>query len=239
MSDKEYHFQNWFRDRLTNLGKNFEVGGRNSYPDFRFVKAAEGFELKGLAYPGRSASFDCNSQIPCGEHNGRQILYVFGRYPSNPDGNSYPVLDLVMCHGSFLNADSFYQHKNRSFQGLGSYGDILVRDRKMYVVPTPYTLAEGTAHRRTLILPVDWPVESDLEGIGDLTRKEVEWRVEAYKFNLSTNELATEISRKPGQIHEHVFRAYRVKGDPMEPLALRESARNKAIETMLGRMEGS
>jgi|SRR5829696_8936912 len=28
--------------------------------------------------------------------------------------------------------------------GFGSYGDILVRDRKMYVAPTPFALAEGT-----------------------------------------------------------------------------------------------
>jgi hypothetical protein len=59
----------------------------------------------------------------------------------NPDGRMdilrYPVLDLMLCHGSFLNADISYEHKNKSFRGFGSYGDILVRDRKMYVAPTP------------------------------------------------------------------------------------------------------
>ena len=54
--DKEFHFQNWFKSRLTDTGLNFEVGGRNSYPDFRLVVSPEGFEVKGLAYPGREAN---------------------------------------------------------------------------------------------------------------------------------------------------------------------------------------
>ena len=65
------------------------------------------------------------AKSPAGEHNGRQVYYVFGRYPAEPDGNRYPVLDLVVCHGSFLNANNTYAHKNRSFRGFGSYGDIL------------------------------------------------------------------------------------------------------------------
>src|SRR5436853_116816 len=51
-TDKEYHFQNWFRTRLEKKGLYFEVGGRNSYPDFRMVATTDGYELKGLAYPG-------------------------------------------------------------------------------------------------------------------------------------------------------------------------------------------
>jgi hypothetical protein len=109
--DKEFHFQNWFRRRLESLGLNFDSPGRNSYPDFRLVRYPEGYELKGLAYPGREADYDCNSQVPYGEHNGRQVYYVFGRYPTDPDGNRYPVLDLVLCHGSFLNPDNTYVHK--------------------------------------------------------------------------------------------------------------------------------
>ncbi|MGO8678760.1 MAG: hypothetical protein ACLQVX_23190 [Limisphaerales bacterium] len=77
--DKEFHFQNWFKARLVETGLNFEVGGRNSYPDFRLVATADGFEVKGLAYPGREANYDCNSQAPSGNHNGRTIHYVFGR----------------------------------------------------------------------------------------------------------------------------------------------------------------
>ncbi len=100
--DKAFHFQNWFKARLGETGLNFEVGGRNTYPDSRLVASTEGFEVKGLAYPGREANYDCNSQVPSGRHNGRTIFYIFGRYPAEPDGDSYPVLDLVVCHGDFL-----------------------------------------------------------------------------------------------------------------------------------------
>ena len=127
---------------MVEVGAHYDAAGRNAYPDFKLLNHAEGYEPKGLAYPGRATSYDSNSQLPSGEHNGRQVYYVFGRYPVDPDGNTYPVLDLVICHGSFLNADSEYEHKNRSFSGFGSYGDILVWDRKMYVAPTPFTLAD-------------------------------------------------------------------------------------------------
>ena len=220
-SDKEFHFQNWFKRRLQHLGENFDEPGRNTYPDFRLVHHPEGYELKALAYPGREADYDCNSQLPRGEHNGRQIFYVFGRYPNNPDGNRYPVLDLVVCHGSFLNADNTYVHQNKSFRGFGSYGDLLVRDRKMYVAPTPFALAEGTAHRRTLILPADMPVDSDLMEVGVLTRREVEYMVVAYQFDLRTNELDTTLVRNPNAGCEHVFKAWRVHGDSQEPVTLR------------------
>ena len=150
--DKEFHFQNWVKQRLTELGVPFEQGGRNTYPDFRIVPVTEGYEVKGLAYPGRVTDFDSNSQVPTGYHNGRSIYYVFGRYPAKPDSNEYPVTDLVLCHGDFLNADHEYRHENKSFRGFGSYGDILVRDRKMYVVPTPFALARNVAHHFTLIL---------------------------------------------------------------------------------------
>ena len=76
-TDKEFHFQNSFKARLKEIGLKFDVGGRNSYPDFRIVETTEGYELKGLAYPGRDASFDSNSQVPAGFHNGRTIYHVF------------------------------------------------------------------------------------------------------------------------------------------------------------------
>ena len=220
-SDKEFHFQNWFKGRLEALGLNFDSPGRNVYPDFRLVKFTEGFELKGLAYPGREADYDCNSQAPCGEHNGRQVYYVFGRYPKDPDGKRYPVLDLVLCHGRFLNADNTYVHKNKSFRGFGSYGDILVRDRKMYVAPTPFALAEGTAHRRTLIVPEEHNVDADLVEVGTLIRREVNEVVVAYSFDLRTNEMDTTQVPNPGAGREHVFKAYRCTGDPADGVTLR------------------
>lgn len=70
-TDKEFHFQDWFKFRLESLPYAFEEGGRNSYPDFRLVEHTEGYELKGLAHPGRDATFDSNSQVPTGYYNGR------------------------------------------------------------------------------------------------------------------------------------------------------------------------
>ncbi len=219
--DKEFHFQNWFGERLDELGLNYDSPGRNTYPDFRLVQHAEGYEVKGLAYPGREADYDCNSQIPRGEHNGRQIYYVFGRYPAKPDGNHYPVLDMVLCHGSFLNADHTYVHENKSFRGFGSYADILVRDRKMYVASTPFALADGTAHRRTLILPESHPADDDLVEVGTLTRREVKLVVVAYSFDLVTNEIETRIVDNPNADREHIFKAYRAVEDSPEHVKMR------------------
>jgi len=220
-TDKEFHFQNWFRSRLEETGLNYEIGGRNSYPDFRIVAATEGYELKGLAYPGRDASFDSNSQVPSGAHNGRTIYYVFGRYPKKPDGNAYPVLDFVVCHGDFLNADHEYVHANKSVKGFGSYGDLLIRDRKMYVVPTPFRLAGGVAHRETLILPAEVHAGHDFVQVGELLRREAEELVVGYSFDLRTNELLPEKVPNPGAGREHRFRAWRVRGSPMDPVTMR------------------
>jgi hypothetical protein len=186
--------------------------------------------LKGLAYPGREADYDCNSQLPCGEHNGRQVYYVFGRYPVKPDGNRYPVLDLVLCHGSFLNADNSYKHQNKSFRGFGSYGDILVRDRKMYVAPTPFALAEGTAHRRTLILPASNKLREEFVPVGRLRRKEVNDVVIKYQFDLRTNELKTTTAPNANAGREHVFIAYRLLGDPTDNVTLR--SREKVLREL-------
>src|SRR6266540_1357725 len=73
-SDKEYHFQNWFEERLD------------------------------------AEDFDCNCQVPTGVHNGRTVFYVCGRYPDDVarTEKEYPLLDLVVCHGDFLNADHTY-----------------------------------------------------------------------------------------------------------------------------------
>ncbi len=142
--DKEFHFQNWFQSRLESQSIDFDEPGRNTYPDFRLVHSPLGYEIKGLAFPGRVNDYDCNSQMPHGIYRGRHIFYVFGRYPAKPTSDKYAVHDLVVCHGSFLNADDDYVHKNKSIRGMGSYGDILLRDRKMYVAPTPFGLLEGS-----------------------------------------------------------------------------------------------
>lgn len=213
-SDKEFHFQNWVEERLIDLGLNFDEPKRNTYPDFRLVNHPIGFEVKGLGWPGREASYDSNSQVPTGLHNGRSIYYVFGRYPSNVSNlDAYPVTDLVICHGSFLNADTEYVHQNKSFRGFGSYGDIQVRDRKMYVVPTPFFLALGTTGLSTLILPEDQQITTnELVQVGELERQEVTKIVSSYEFNLQTNKLSKHHMDNPHAGSIHRFFAYRSRG---------------------------
>jgi hypothetical protein len=223
LKDKEFHFQNWAQTRLEETNLHYEKGGRNSYPDFRMVHSPEGYEVKGLAYPGREVNYDANSQIPSGSHNGRVIFYIFGRYPDKPDGNSYPTLDLVICHGDFLNADHEYIHQNKSLKGFGSYGDILIRDRKMYVAPTPFGLVSGVAHTQTLILPEDFSVIGDFQHVGTLIRKEAEKLIIGYTFNLRDNMLTPEIIANPSAGREHVFHAWRFIGGSNEPVVMRQA----------------
>lgn len=185
------------------------------------VKYTDGYELKGLAYPGRDASFDSNSQAPTGFHNDRNIYYVFGRYPQEPDGDKYPVLDFVICHGDFLNADHEYVHENKSVKGFGSYGDILIRDRKMYVVPTPFRLVEGTAHHNTLILPADVVPGKNYVQVGELRRVEASDMIVGYTFDLRKNELIPQKVANPGAGKDHLFRAWRAKGDKRDPVSMR------------------
>lgn len=230
--DKEFHFQNWVKDRLTELNVPFDQRGRNSYPDFSMVPVTEGYEVKGLAYPGRDMSFDSNSQVPTGFHNGRSIYYVFGRYPADPDGDAYPVTDLVLVHGDFLNADHDYVHKNKAVRGFGSYGDILIRDRKMYVVPTPFALARNLAHFYTLIMPATETPGDDFEMIGELVRVETAHLVVAYRFDLRTNDLTPDTIPNPHAGREHHFRAWRPRGEAGDRRVEMTPRRERAVPTI-------
>ena len=219
--DKEFHFQNRFQARLNDLKIDFDEPGRNLYPDFRLVRQSEGYELKGLAWPGREKDYDCNSQAPSGSHKGRTIFYVFGRYPSAQAGEKeYPVIDLVICHGDFLNADHNYVHKNKSIKGFGSYGDIMIRDRKMYVAPTPFALVAGTTGAQTLIVPDDFQKDSRFKKVGGLTRIESSELVIGYKFDLRENTLIAEKIPNPEANKQHNFIAYRLKGRGGKPVSM-------------------
>jgi hypothetical protein len=210
--DKEFHFQNWFQDRLESLNIDYTPNGRNTYPDFLIDKEKEGYEIKGLTHPGRSNDFDANSQVPMAKHNGREIFYVFGRYPRTPD-SSYPVHDLVLCHGSFLNNDKNYKHKNKSTRGFGSYGDILIRDRKMYVPPAPFGLLDGVEGNITLIIPKSFSIDLEkFETVGEFSRQEVEKKLKSYSFDLETNELKRNLKKNSNAGKIHKYSAYRIKG---------------------------
>lgn len=228
--DKEFHFQNWFQKCLVNLNLNFDEPGRNVYPDFRLVNFTEGYEIKGLATPGRSKDYDSNSQVPAGLHRGRTIFYVFGRYPRDEKSQEYPVIDLVLCHGDFLNADHKYNHKNKSVRGFGSYGDIMIRDRKMYVVPTPFALTIGTVGAKTLILPDDYPVDDRFVKVGDLVRTEAKELLISYAFDLKTNDLTAKKIPNPAIGTKHNFSAYRLKSQGEQPVSMQPVDENTVSE---------
>ena len=204
------------------------------YPDFRLVKLAEGYEVKGLKWPGRESTYDSNSQVPTGYHNGRQIFYVFGRYPADLDAfprqatgrRQYPVLDLVICHGDFLNADYDYVHRNRSVKGFGAYGDIMIRDRKMYVAPTPFVLTEGTTGLQTLIVPEGREPDSRFQEVGRLARVEAETLLVGYNFDLRSNELTAERIPNPNAGTEHRFVAYRIGNGTSKAVRMVDSIPN-------------
>lgn len=220
-SDKEFHFQNWFEARLADTDILFDKSGRNTYPDFTLVEFTEGYETKGLAWPGRESTYDCNSQVPRGYHNGRDVYYVFGRYPKSEDaGKQYPVIDLVICHGDFLNADHEYVHKNKSVKGFGSYGDIMIRDRKMYVAPTPFAVADGLTGTRTLVVPALYKPPKGFKKVGDLARTEAMDLVVAYEFDLTKNNIMAKTLPNPDAGKKHSFIAYRIESDSDKPVTL-------------------
>jgi hypothetical protein len=220
-TDKEFHFQNWFEERLSAADVLFDKGGRNSFPDFALVEFTEGYEIKGLAWPGREASYDSNSRAPTGFHNGRDIFYVFGRYPpTNAGETEYPVIDLVICHGDFLNADHDYLHKNRNVKGFGSYGDIMIRDRKMYVARTPFAIVSGLTGSRTLLVPATWSVPEGFLNVGSLARIEADRLVVGYEFDLTHNTIAPKLIQNPTAGAVHRFEAYRLGNDPGGIVAL-------------------
>lgn len=215
--DKEFAAQDWIQDRLGDAGLGHEESGRNTYPDFPLTGTpTEGFEVKSLAFPGRDASYDANSQPPSGVHNGRAVFYVFVRYPK-AGGTAYPVYDLVICHGDFLNPTRDYVHKNDNVPNFGAYGDIMIRDRKMYVVRTPYALADGLAGQRTLLLPAGWDVPDGFKSVGQVDRVEAEDVAVGYQFDLKASELRVISERNPNAGEIHSFKAYRpVDGDDVE-----------------------
>ena len=220
-TDKEFHFQDWFQERIKSLNIFFEQGGRNSYPDFTLVQFTEGYEIKGLAYPGRDASYDCNSQVPTGCHNGRDVYYVFGRYPKDSANEAeYPVIDLIICHGDFLNADHDYIHENKSVKGFGSYGDILIRDRKMYVAPTPYAIADGLAGTKTLIVPDTFAAPNGFKNVGNMIRTEADKLVVGYRFKFGTNLITASKVPNPDAGKEHKFSAFRIDTDSDKPVTM-------------------
>ena len=121
--------------------------------------------------------------------------------------------------------DHEYVHKNKSVKGFGTYGDLMIRDRKMYVVPTPFRIADGLAHQRTLILPGDHAPGDDLIDVGELVRREAgPLGCRLYLRSKRTNELGVERVPNPHAGREHRFHAWRI-GQAGTPVVMAEEQR--------------
>jgi hypothetical protein len=105
-------------------------------------------------------------------------------------------------------------------KGFGTYGDIMIRDRKMYVAPTPFALTEGTTGLMTLILPEDLGADDRYQVVGSLTRVEAEMLVVGYRFDLRTNELSAERLPNPRAGTQRRFIAYRLKEQASKPVTM-------------------
>jgi hypothetical protein len=99
----------------------------------------------------------------------------------------------------------------------------MIRDRKMYVAPTPFALTQGTEGHITLILPIHYPDDNRLVNRGVLTRIECGELVVGYRFDLQTNQLSAEKITNPGADTKHKFVVYRPQREPGPPVILANS----------------
>ena len=96
----------------------------------------------------------------------------------------------------------------------------MIRDRKMYVAPTPFALTEGTTGLMTLIIPEGMEPDPRFKEVGKLTRVEAETLVVGYTFDLRTNELKAEKVPNPRAGTKHHFTAYRHQSQADKPVTM-------------------
>lgn len=213
-NDKEFHFQNWVYDRIVEAGFSSSSVGRNTYPDFPIDSLEEAYEVKGITAGSRENDFDSNSALPAGRHHGSRVFYIFGRYESVSIGGEAPrVLDIVIVDGSFLNAGSAFLADNKSLRVLGAFGDILLRDRKMYAPYTPYRNISGLRGHCTLIVESGTrPPDDSFVEVGRFIRREAEKTLVGYRADLRENTLIGEFEDNPRGGYEHEYLAWRSAG---------------------------
>ena len=118
--DKEFFSQDWFADRLEDLSLNYELQGRNSYPDFWVMEKEqilEGFEIKSLEFSDNlRKTVDFNSTIPSGKKSGKNMFLVFFLYVK--EGSDRIVHTINISHMDFVNSNCSWQHSNNSISGF-------------------------------------------------------------------------------------------------------------------------
>ena len=104
----------------------------------------------------------------------------------------------------------------------------LFQNRKMYVAPTPFGVVDGVAHQSTLIIPAGIAAPKGMVCVGDIVRRETAQLIVGYRFDLRTNTLTAETVPNPGADREHAFRAWRLAGEPDEPVRLQAKVSKKS-----------
>jgi hypothetical protein len=125
-------------------------------------------------------------------------------------------------------------HRNENVPNFGAYGDIMIRDRKMYVVRTLYAIADGLATRRTLILPSGWDPPHGLKAVGRLERLEADEVAIGYAFDLRASRLQVMSERNPNAGKAHTFTAYRARGRGRRTHRPGHATGPEAAETLSG-----
>lgn len=142
MKGNDELLSDWFTDGLDNLQPHSL--GANDHPDY--IMQTVGFELKSLSGKGQ---IQFNSTIPCGGYKHGELegecYYVVARYTKE---RQYGYLaDYTVVDGDYFNNDRdfAFAHANTQETGFGTYGDGVVRHRKMYSFPSPHREIEGVA----------------------------------------------------------------------------------------------
>ena len=202
-SDKEYFPQDWFIDRVDAVRFARDQQGRNSYPDFWVTSGnvTEGYEIKSLAFergrPARS-DYDCNSTVPSGRKGNRDIFLAFFLYTGRGDAPR-PVHSLAIAHADVINCDfeTADEHENPAIHDFGSFGDGFIRNRKMYVFPTPFTIHPPGIGRASLIVPADWNIaDPRLVRVAQIGRAISPTRISGYTIHLKRGD-APNVIREP------------------------------------------
>lgn len=203
--DKEYFIQDWVLKRLHTVGLDVRQSGRNSYPDFWFSDedATVGNEVKSLAHqmngkPART-DLDFNSTSPKPVLNGVDCSLTFALYRAAASGSlEMNVTTVCVADAAFINDDATFEHVNASVKGFGSYGDALIRNRRMYRFDHPVTIAsrQGVDLRDLATLIVPEGVQESVEATGihvnriaQVLRRPAAEQLVAYTIDVRTGEL--------------------------------------------------
>ena len=211
-NDKEYFPQDWFIERLKELGLPYIQQGRNSYPDFWVGREQnrEGYEIKSLAFTNSQPArrdIDFNSTIPSGCKQDSPVFLVFFLYTGSGSADR-TVHSISVAHGDLINADHELadEHLNVAVHEFGSYADGFIRNRKMYVFPHPISIDPDGLGKNRLIVPSEWGLtDPRITRVKTIKRKVAGKTIDRYTIRLRGRGQA-EVVKEPASEAGHVHR---------------------------------